>query len=81
MIYQIKILIKIFENCSSKIAKYILFCKYMYINLQNLKEMLSISTKYTDNELMMVKNAIHINTYLCKILKIVLTENDIYSSI
>ena len=27
----------------------------MYINLQNLKEMLPVSTKYTDNELMMVK--------------------------
>ena len=55
MIYQIKILIKIFENCSSNIAKDILFCKYMYINLQNLKEMLPVSTTYTDNELMMVK--------------------------
>ena len=55
MIYQIKILIKIFESCSSKIAKDILFCKYMYINSQNLKEMLPVSTKYTDDELMMVK--------------------------
>ena len=27
----------------------------MYINLQNLKDMLPVSTKYTDNELMMVK--------------------------
>ena len=56
----------------------------MYINLQNLKEMLPVSTKYTDNELMMVKcytsvtergrkRPLHvhtcINTYLCKVLK------------